>query len=149
MTEGAAKKLFAAAGIAGDIRAVARAKDFKAIPLGMNVSLSIHNKLKYAMSHNVIARLKGTTDSGECVIYTAHWDHFGIGKPDAKGDSIYNGAVDNGDGTASLISMAVAMNPSARMISVKTNLPVCASLWLAILAIRPSSKMMTPPTSRS
>ena len=64
----------------------------------MNVSVTIHNKLKYSTSHNVIGVLKGSANPGEYIIYTAHWDHFGIGKPDAKGDSIYNGAVDNGDG---------------------------------------------------
>jgi len=108
MTEDAAKKLFAQAGITGDFRAIARKRGFKAIPLNMNVSVTIHNKLKYSTSHNVIGVLKGSADPGEYIIYTAHWDHFGIGKPDAKGDSIYNGAVDNGDGSASLISMAKA-----------------------------------------
>ncbi len=108
ITEDAAKKLFAAAGITGDLRAMARKQDFKAIPLNLNISVGVHNKLKYAMSHNVIATLKGSTNPGEYVIYTAHWDHLGIGKPDAKGDSIYNGAVDNADGVAALISMAKA-----------------------------------------
>jgi Zn-dependent M28 family amino/carboxypeptidase len=108
MTEDAAKKLLANAGIAGDIRAIARKRDFKAIPLNLNANLTIHNKLKYSVSHNVIGVLKGSTTPGEYIIYTAHWDHFGIGKPDAKGDSIYNGAVDNGDGSASLISMGKA-----------------------------------------
>ncbi|HEY4195620.1 MAG TPA: M28 family metallopeptidase, partial [Mucilaginibacter sp.] len=98
ITEDAAKKLFAAAGITGDSREIAKKKDFKAMPLNLNVSVSVHNKLKYAMSHNVIATLKGSTNPGEYIIYTAHWDHLGIGKPDAKGDSIYNGAVDNADG---------------------------------------------------
>ncbi|HJP63653.1 MAG TPA: M28 family metallopeptidase [Mucilaginibacter sp.] len=108
ITEDAAKKLFAQAGITGDFRALARKRDFKAIPLNQNVSLTIHNQLKYSISHNVIGILKGSSIPNEYVIYTAHWDHFGIGKPDAKGDSIYNGAVDNGDGTASLIAMAKA-----------------------------------------
>jgi Zn-dependent M28 family amino/carboxypeptidase len=108
MTEDAAKKVFAAAGITGDLREMARKKGFKPVPLNLNISVSVHNKLKYAMSHNVIATLKGSTNSGEYIIYTAHWDHLGIGKPDAKGDSIYNGAVDNADGVASLISMAKA-----------------------------------------
>jgi Zn-dependent M28 family amino/carboxypeptidase len=112
ITEDAAKKLLSAAGITGDIRTVARKKDFKAIPLNLNVSLSIRNKLKYAMSHNVVATLKGATNPGEYIIYTAHWDHLGIGKPDAKGDSIYNGAVDNADGVAALISMAKAFSES-------------------------------------
>ena len=108
ITEGAAKKLFAAAGISGDLRALARKSGFKAAPLNLNASLTIHNKLKYSTSHNVIATLKGTTNPGEYIIYTAHWDHLGIGKPDAKGDSVYNGAVDNADGVAALISMAKA-----------------------------------------
>jgi Zn-dependent M28 family amino/carboxypeptidase len=108
ITEDAAKKLFTAAGITGDIRTIARKRDFKAIPLNLNASVTIHNKLKYSTSHNVIATLKGSSNAGEYIIYTAHWDHLGIGKPDAKGDSIYNGAVDNADGVASLISMAKA-----------------------------------------
>jgi Zn-dependent M28 family amino/carboxypeptidase len=108
MTVDAAKKIFAQAGITGDFRAMARKKDFKAIPLNMNVNLTIHNKLKYSLSHNVIGVLKGSTAPNEYIIYTAHWDHFGIGKPDAKGDSIFNGAVDNADGSATLISMAKA-----------------------------------------
>src|SRR6202012_3360081 len=46
MTEDAAKKVFAAAGITGDLREMARKKDFKAIPLNLNISVSVHNKLK-------------------------------------------------------------------------------------------------------
>ena len=44
--------------------------------------------------------LPGTTRPDETVIYTAHWDHLGIGLPDANGDRIYNGAIDNGTGIA-------------------------------------------------
>ncbi len=106
--EEVAKKLFAAAGITGDFRALARKRDFKAIPLGQNISMSLKTKLKYSTSHNVIAMLKGSTTPGEYVIYSAHWDHLGIGKPDAKGDSIYNGAVDNGSGSAAMLAIAKA-----------------------------------------
>ena len=108
ITEDAAKKLFADAGINGDIRAIARDKNFKAIPLNMNVNLSIGTGLKYSTSHNVIGILKGSARPNEYVLYTAHWDHLGIGKPNAKGDSIYNGAVDNADGVASIIGIANA-----------------------------------------
>ncbi|HEY9197449.1 MAG TPA: M20/M25/M40 family metallo-hydrolase, partial [Mucilaginibacter sp.] len=66
------------------------------------------NKLKYSTSHNVIGILKGSARPDEYVLYTAHWDHLGIGKPDAKGDSIYNGAIDNADGVASIIAIANA-----------------------------------------
>jgi len=56
---------------------------------------------------NVLAVLPGTTNASEYVIYSAHWDHFGVGKPIA-GDSIYNGAVDDGTGLAALLSIAQA-----------------------------------------
>jgi Zn-dependent M28 family amino/carboxypeptidase len=108
ITEDAAKKLFATAGITGDFRAMARKKDFKAIPLKLNTTLTVHTKLKYSTSRNVIAVLKGSSMPDECILYTAHWDHLGIGKPDAKGDSIYNGAVDNASGVAAVLNVAKA-----------------------------------------
>ncbi|HWZ02513.1 MAG TPA: M28 family metallopeptidase [Mucilaginibacter sp.] len=106
ITEDAAKKLLSAAGITGDFRAMARKRDFKAIPLNLNATLTVQNKLKYSTSHNVIAVLKGTARPDECILYTAHWDHLGVGKPDAKGDSIYNGAVDNASGVAAVLGEA-------------------------------------------
>jgi Zn-dependent M28 family amino/carboxypeptidase len=108
LNEEAANKIFTAAGISGDLRALARKRDFKAIPLNQTINLTIKNKLKYSTSHNVIAILKGSTNPDECILYTAHWDHLGIGKPDAKGDSIYNGAVDNASGVAAVLSEAKA-----------------------------------------
>jgi Zn-dependent M28 family amino/carboxypeptidase len=110
ITEEAATKLLASAGITGDFRALARKKDFKAVPLNSSISMSLKTKLKYSTSHNVVAMLKGSSAPGEYVIYSAHWDHLGIGKPDAKGDSIYNGAVDNGSGSATLLSIAKAFS---------------------------------------
>jgi Zn-dependent M28 family amino/carboxypeptidase len=110
ITEDMGKKLLAEAGITGDFRALARKKDFKAIPLKQSVTLTINNQLKYSTSHNVIGTLKGSSQPSEYVLYTAHWDHLGIGKPDAKGDSIYNGAVDNADGVSAIISVAKAFS---------------------------------------
>jgi Zn-dependent M28 family amino/carboxypeptidase len=74
----------------------------------MTATVTVKTKLKYSTSHNVIAVLKGTAAPGECILYTAHWDHLGIGKPDAKGDSIYNGAVDNASGVAAVLNVAKA-----------------------------------------
>jgi Zn-dependent M28 family amino/carboxypeptidase len=106
--EETANKLLAAAGITGDIRAYARKKDFKAVPLNSSISMTLKTKLKYSTSRNVVAMLKGSSAPGEYIIYSAHWDHLGIGKPDAKGDSIYNGAVDNGSGSAAILAIAKA-----------------------------------------
>jgi Zn-dependent M28 family amino/carboxypeptidase len=127
ITEDAAKKILSSAGITGDMRTIARDKNFKAIPLNMNVSLTLNNNLKSSVSHNVLALLKGTQRPDEVVIYSAHWDHFGIGKPDATGDSIYNGAVDNGSGTAALLSVAKAFAQSK-------NKPQRSVLFLAVTA---------------
>jgi Zn-dependent M28 family amino/carboxypeptidase len=60
------------------------------------------------VSKNVVGRVEGRKRPGETVIYSAHWDHLGVGAPDAKGDRIYNGAVDNGTGLAALIEMGRA-----------------------------------------
>ena len=107
MTEEAATKLLASAGITGDIRDYARKKDFKAVDLNKNVTVGLKNKLKYNTSQNVIATIKGSKRPDEYIIYTAHWDHFGIG-PKINGDSIYNGAVDNASGVAAMLSIAKA-----------------------------------------
>lgn len=127
ITEDAAQKMLAKAGIKGDFRALARSRNFKAIPLHLNVSLFISNKLKYSVSQNVVALLKGSKRPDECLIYTAHWDHLGIGPPDAKGDSIYNGAVDNASGVAAILSEA---NAFARL----KKRPERSILFLAVTA---------------
>ncbi|CAN5388363.1 M28 family metallopeptidase [soil metagenome] len=57
-------------------------------------------------THNVVARLAGATHPDETILYSAHWDHLGIGEPDANGDAIFNGAVDNAGGTAGLLEIA-------------------------------------------
>ncbi|MCX3263177.1 M28 family metallopeptidase [Pedobacter agri] len=107
MTEKAATKLLANAGITGDIRAYARKKDFKAVPLNQTITVGLSNKYKYSTSQNVIGIIKGSKRPDETIVYSAHWDHFGIG-PKINGDSIYNGAVDNASGVAAMLSIAKA-----------------------------------------
>jgi Zn-dependent M28 family amino/carboxypeptidase len=58
------------------------------------------------VSHNVIGKLAGTRWPGDAVLYGAHWDHLGIGAPDARGDRIYNGAADNASGVAGVLELA-------------------------------------------
>ncbi|HMH20266.1 MAG TPA: M28 family metallopeptidase [Puia sp.] len=102
------KKLLAAAGKDSSLLEQAKHHGFKAQLLDITLSASLKVKQVYNKSHNVIAKITGTEKPDEYIVYTAHWDHFGIGKPDAKGDSIYNGAVDNASGTASLLELARA-----------------------------------------
>lgn len=107
ITMDAAKKIFQLAGVSPDIMEKARQKDFKPVDLRLQTSLVINNSIKKSTSHNVLAILPGSKRPEECVVYSAHWDHFGIGEP-VKGDSIYNGAVDNATGTAGLLELATA-----------------------------------------
>jgi hypothetical protein len=57
------------------------------------------------VSHNVLGKVEGTVHPDQTIFYTAHWDHLGVGVPDARGDRIYNGAIDNADGVASILEI--------------------------------------------
>jgi Zn-dependent M28 family amino/carboxypeptidase len=90
-----------------ELRTAACKKEFKGFDLKTQISLKIRNNILFNNSTNVAAVLRGTTRSDECIIYTAHWDHFGIGEKE-NGDSIYNGAVDNGTSMAWAIEIGKA-----------------------------------------
>ncbi len=109
--ESAAKMFDASSMKKQDYKTIARNKSFKPIPLELNVSVKIKNKIKKDVSKNVVALIPGTERKDEYIIYSAHWDHFGIGKA-IEGDSIYNGAVDNASGTAGLLAIAEAFKKS-------------------------------------
>ena len=105
-----ARALFTMAGQDFDsLKAQAATREFRPVPLGMTASLTIRNRMRTLDSRNVIAKLEGSDTAlrNESVVYTAHWDHFGIGEP-VEGDSIYNGALDNATGTAGLLTLARA-----------------------------------------
>ncbi len=105
-----AKQLFAKAGQDFDaLKARAATREFKPVPLGVTASLRIKNKLRTLDSRNVVAKLEGADPKlkDEYVVYTAHWDHLGVG-PEVKGDKIYNGALDNASGTGGLLEIARA-----------------------------------------
>lgn len=86
----------------------AKRRDFRPIDLKSTVSATANANVSTITSHNVVGILPGKTYPDETLIYTAHWDHLGIGKPDANGDKIYNGALDNGTGVSHLIEQARA-----------------------------------------
>jgi len=74
----------------------------------------------------VAARLEGSRHPDETIVYSAHWDHIGVGEPDARGDRIFNGALDNASGTASLIELARGFAKAKR--------PERSVLFLAVTA---------------
>lgn len=103
-----ARKLFALGGQSFEtLVAKARKKDFKAVDLNLTTSLTVRNKIKKSVTYNVLASIPGGKLKNEAIIYSAHWDHLGIGEK-VQGDSIYNGAVDNATGVASLFEIASA-----------------------------------------
>ena len=87
----------------------AQTRGFQPVELkGVTLSADYAVDSKVITSHNVVGRVEGRKRPDETVIYTAHWDHLGVGLPDAKGDRIYNGAVDNATGTAALLALGRA-----------------------------------------
>lgn len=106
ITDETAKKMLSAAGKDSSLLKAAQHQGFKAVPLNLQLSASLKVKEVYNQSHNVIAKITGSKYPDEYIIYSAHWDHLGIGKPDAKGDSIYNGAADNASGAAAILEIA-------------------------------------------
>lgn len=103
-----AVQLFQHAGLDFDaLKAQARRRDFQPVALtGATLDARFDVATSRTVTHNVIARLPGTTHPDETILYSAHWDHLGMGEPDANGDRIFNGAVDNATGTSGLLEMA-------------------------------------------
>jgi len=87
-------------------RVAARSPSFQPMPLKATLSAHYAATAKVIESHNVVGILPGKAHPDETIIYSGHWDHLGVGKPDATGDRIYNGAVDNGTGISELIEQA-------------------------------------------
>lgn len=109
MSRPATEKIFAAAGLDFNrLQAEARRPGFKGMDLRTGISLSMDLHVRFDTTYNVIGRVAGTDKQEENIIYTAHWDHLGIARKDATGDSIYNGALDNASGTAGLLEIAKA-----------------------------------------
>jgi Zn-dependent M28 family amino/carboxypeptidase len=89
----------------------AASRDFKPVPLGATATFEIKNKVRKVRSRNVLAKLEGSDPAvkDQYLIYTAHWDHLGRNEG-LEGDQIYNGAIDNASGTATLLELASAFS---------------------------------------
>jgi Zn-dependent M28 family amino/carboxypeptidase len=91
------------------LRSEACKRGFIGFPLDMSISLRISNTIEYNRSKNVAGIRRGSMRPEENIVYSAHWDHFGIGEAE-NGDSIYNGAVDNGTSMAWALSIGKAFS---------------------------------------
>jgi Zn-dependent M28 family amino/carboxypeptidase len=100
--------LFKRAGLDFDkLKKSAASRSFKPVELsGISMSGKYAVDAQTIVSKNVIAVREGSQHPDQYVVYSGHWDHLGIGLPDAKGDRIYNGAVDNATGIAALLELA-------------------------------------------
>ena len=108
LSNDAARRLFKMAGQDLDaLKKQATSRDFKPVPLGLKASIGVKNTMRTIESRNVLGKIEGTDPQlkDEYVVYTAHWDHFGIG-PAVNGDKIYNGALDNASGVAAMLEIA-------------------------------------------
>src|SRR6184192_984040 len=114
-----AKKLFADCGQDFDaLKKSAITKGFRPVALNAEARIDIKQQIRSFKSHNVIGKLEGNDPKlhDEYVIYTAHWDHLGR-HPELQGDQIFNGAIDNASGVASLLQLAAAftkLNPPTK-----------------------------------
>src|SRR5262249_15662907 len=133
MTDEAANRMMHLAGLnLDDLRRQAVSRDFKGVKLGLTASLELNSELKRVEAPNVVAILPGRDAKlrDEYVVFSAHWDHFGIGAPDKNGDTIYNGALDNATGVASVLEIA----------RVLANLPAAEKPRRSILFLIPTAE---------
>ncbi|MDK6075428.1 M28 family metallopeptidase [Massilia varians] len=103
-----AASMFKAAGLDFDAaKKQAQTREFKPVVLtDVKLSADYSTDSQVVTSKNVVAIREGSKQPKQYVIYSGHWDHLGVGQPDAKGDKIYNGAVDNATGIAAMLELA-------------------------------------------
>ena len=112
-TDETARKIMKLAGQdLDDLRAKAASRDFQPVALNLKGKINLKSEVKRVEAPNVVGILPGSDPKlrDEYVVYSAHWDHFGIGAPDKTGDTIYNGALDNATGDACVLAIAEALS---------------------------------------
>ena len=91
------------------LRQQAQSRDFQPVNIPITTDITLPITITTNTSANVLARLPGGDLSDEVIIYTAHHDHLGIGvASSADEDVIYNGALDNATGVASVLAISKA-----------------------------------------
>ncbi len=94
-----------------ELRSAAERRDFEPVPLGTTMSISMKCRVRESDTGNVMGLLRGRDPvlRKEMIVFMAHHDHIGLAPArDERGDNIYNGAVDNASGVASLLTIAKA-----------------------------------------
>lgn len=119
VTNDAAVKILTTTGIdLNKLRADAQKRGFKPIKTGIKIKIGLKSELRTFDSPNVVGIIDGSDAKlkKEYVVFTSHWDHLGIGEPDASGDRIYNGAYDNASGVSAVLGIAdvIAKLPKAQ-----------------------------------
>src|SRR6185369_6451170 len=119
MTDASAQRLMKFSGQDLEaLRTQAASRDFKPVALGVKAKLNLTSEVKRVAAPNVIGLLEGSDPKlkSEYVVFSAHWDHLGIGAPNKNGDTIYNGALDNASGVACVLAIAdvLAKLPAAQ-----------------------------------
>ena len=120
LTEPAAASVVRAAGVSlGELRTAAGRRDFRPQPLALRAQARSLPKYEAIVSGNVagIVRGKGPADLAPIVVVSAHHDHLGIGTAE-NGDSIYNGAMDNGSALAVLLALSRRIGARAGELGV-------------------------------
>jgi len=111
-TEDATRRFLTLAGLdLNKLTAQAQDRSFRPVPLGIRLSVTMKYAIRQLVTHNVLGLLRGSDPSlsRQAIIFTAHYDHFGMGKP-VDGDSIYNGALDNASGVSMILTLAEAIS---------------------------------------
>ncbi|CAN5512947.1 M28 family metallopeptidase [soil metagenome] len=90
------------------LKTQAKTRDFQPVKTGVGVKLDLKSEAKTFDSPNVVGTLEGSDAKlkSEYVMFSGHWDHLGIGEPNATGDKIYNGAYDNASGVSAILGIA-------------------------------------------
>jgi Zn-dependent M28 family amino/carboxypeptidase len=101
------------------LRTQAATRNFQPVKLALKAKLNLKSEVKRVEDRNVVGILEGSDPKlrDEYVVYSAHWDHLGVGAPNKNGDTIYNGALDNATGVACVLAIAetlVELPPAQR-----------------------------------
>ncbi|MBX9669210.1 MAG: M20/M25/M40 family metallo-hydrolase [Candidatus Obscuribacterales bacterium] len=111
LSSASARKLFNMGGISFDeVKRKAQLNDFSPVTFGAKMNANVKSTVRKFETSNVVAMLPGSDPElkKECLVYSAHWDHFGTKQNKDGSVGIFRGALDNGSGVATILEIARA-----------------------------------------